>query len=76
MFRRMGTLSQDDDGQRKSLLDKHAKRIIGFIDNSFNENGIDMKLKLLSKRMKIIRLTKTMMVTLLVKKLNRIMRLQ
>ena len=52
----------------KIRFDKHGMRIVGTTDDSFNENCIEMELKLLAKRMKKIRLITMMMEILLVEK--------
>ena len=50
-FRRSGSLSQDDIMlKEKNIFDKYGMRIVGTTDDTFNENGIDMELKLLAKK--------------------------
>ena len=50
-FRRMGSLSQDAMMTKEKLnFDKHGMRIIGTADDSFNEKGIDLELKLFTKK--------------------------
>ena len=52
-FRRMGLLSQDTMIiKEKVFFDKHGIRIVGTTDDTLNENGIDMELKLLAKKKK------------------------
>ena len=50
-FRMTGSLSQDAMMIKgKMCFDKHGMRIVGTIDDTFNENGIDVELKLLAKK--------------------------
>ena len=68
-FRRSGSLSQDNIMLKEKIyFDKYGMRIVGTTDDSFNENCIEMELKLLAKRMKKIRLITMMMEILLVEK--------
>ena len=68
-FRRTGSLSQDAMMVKgKMHFDKHGMRIVGTTDDSFNENCIEMELKLLAKSMNKIRLITMMMEILLVEK--------
>ena len=47
-FRRTGLLSQDTMMVKEKLyFDKHSKRIVGVADDTFNEKGIDLELKIL-----------------------------
>ena len=75
-FRRSGSLSQDDIMLKEKIyFDKYGMRIVGTTNDTFNENRIDMELKLLAKSMKQIRLKTKMMEILLVKKQKLIVRL-
>ena len=52
-FRGTGSLSQDAMMvKEKMCFDKHGMRFVGIADDTFNENGIDMELKLLAKKCK------------------------
>ena len=58
-FERTGSLSQDAMMTKEKLcFDKHGMRIVGTADDAFNENGIDMELKLLAKKYEINKLNK------------------
>ena len=46
----MGPLSQDAMMTKKLSFDKHSMRIIGTADDTFNERGIVLELKLLTKK--------------------------
>ena len=44
--------------KEKMCFDKHGMRIIGTAYDTFNENGIDMELKLLAKKYEINKVNK------------------
>ena len=50
-FRRMGSLSQDGMMVKEKLyFDNHGQLIVGIAGDTFNEKGINLELKLLSKQ--------------------------
>ena len=72
----MGSLSQNAIMiKEKTCFDKHGIQIVGTTDDTFNENGIGMELKLLAKITKQVRLKTKMTEILLVKKQKLIVRL-